>query len=130
MGSTLLAVHRGGRRRRLVVVIRFVVVRCCRRPLLSVVGCCSSFAAARRPFLSVARCYMVLRRWPCVCEVDGGGLALVGVQSWTVVGVDCFRGRWLSFVGCCVLCASLLPLLGGRGVVFGGCCRSWTAGTV
>ena len=114
VGSTLLAVHRGGRRRRLVVVIRFVVVRCCRRPLLSVVRCCSAFAAVGRPFLSVARCYVVLRRWPCVWRW----------VKWTLVSMGGFRGRWLSFAGCCVLAASLLPLLVGPGVALGGCCRS------
>ena len=66
VGSTLLAVHRGGRRRRLVVVIRFVVVRCCRRPLLS------SCAAVRRPFLSVARCVASLALRLAMGEVDGG----------------------------------------------------------
>ena len=27
-----------------------------------------------------------------------------------------------------MICASLLPLLGGRGILLGGCCHSWTAG--
>ena len=58
---------------------------------------------------------------------DAGGVALVAcVQSWAVVVVCGFRGRWWSFVRCCVVCVVLLSLLGGRG----GCCCSWTAGFV
>ena len=98
-----------------------------RRGLLFIVCCCPSSVLVRRALLH-GFASLALRL--AMGEVDGGGLALVGIQSWTVVGVDCFRGCWLSFAGCCVLGASLLPLLGGRGVVFGGCCRSWKAGTV
>ena len=120
VGRTLVAVHRGGRQRRLIVVIRFVVVHCCRRPVLSVMGCCSSFAAVRRSFTSVTRCYMVLHCWRCIWRW----------VKWMVVGVRGFRGHRLSFAGYCILCASLLPLLGSHGVALGGCCRSWTSGTV
>ena len=58
---------------------------------------------------------------------DAGGVALGAcVQSWTVVVVCGFCGRWSSFARCRVVCAFSLSLLGGRG----GCCRSWTAGIV
>ena len=63
--------------------------------------------------------------------VNGGVVALVGwacVQSWPVVRVGGFCGSSLSFARCCVLCASLLPLLGGCRVVLGGCSRFWMLG--
>ena len=95
--------------------------------LLFIVHCCPSSVLVRRVLL---RGFASLALHLAMGEVDDGGLALVGIQLWMVVGVGCVHGRWLSFVGCCVLCTSLLLLLGGRGVVLGGCCRSWTAGTV
>ena len=39
-----------------------------------------------------------------------------------------FLSALVAVWGCCVLHASVLPLLAGQGHLLGGCCRSWTAG--
>ena len=41
-----------------------------------------------------------------------------------------FCGCWLSFAGSLCPLHILLPLLGSCGVMLGGCCCSWTPGTV
>ena len=112
-----------------------VVVRSCRRSLLSVVRCCPSFAAVRlRSCPSrVVKSFASLALRLAMGVVNGGVVVLVEwacVQLWPVVHVGGFRGCSLSFACCCVLCASLLPLLGGCRVVLGGCSRFWTLGTV
>ena len=105
-----------------------VVVRSCRCSLLSVVRCCPSFDAVllRSCPSRVVKLFCVAgvafgdgchQRW-CCC------VSWVGVvQSWPVVRVGGFRGSSLSFAGRCVLCVSLLPLLGSCRVVLGGCSR-------
>ena len=103
-----------------------VVVRSCRCSLFVAVRLCSSLSRVVNGFAS-----LVLRL--AMGDVDGGVVALVGlacVQSWPVVRVGGFRGCSLSFAGRCVLSASLLPLLGGFGLVLGGCSRFRTLGTV
>ena len=89
-------------------------------------------------------CKAVLHCWPCIwCwvrwrvlaierswAVDTGGAVLVGCMH----PVMAHGGRvWFSWVlvvvwGCCVVRTSLLPLLGGCGILLGSCCHSWTAG--
>ena len=104
-----------------LVVPLFVAVH---RSLLSV------FVRVRRALLS---------RFPSLAwrlvmgDVDGGVVASVGqacVQSWPMVGVGCFRRRWLSFAGSLCPLRVLLPWLGGCGVMLGGRSRSWTPGAV
>ena len=130
VGSALVSVRGGGRGRRLVVVIRSR----CRLFLLS-------FVAVRGSLLSIfvlVRCaflngFASLALCLAMGDVHGGVVALVGwacVQSWPLVCVGGFRGCSLSFAGRCVLCAFWLALLGGCGVVLGGCSRFWTLGTV
>ena len=124
MGSAVVSVPGGGRWRRLVVVIRS---RC--RPFLS------SFAAVRlRSCPSrVVKSFASLALRLAMGVVNGGVVALVEwacVQSWPVVHMGDFHGCSLSFACRCVLCASLLPLLGGCRVVLGGCSGFWTLGTV
>ena len=41
-----------------------------------------------------------------------------------------FSSALVAVWGCCVLRTSVFPLLGGRGHLLGGCCRSWMAGIV
>ena len=41
-----------------------------------------------------------------------------------------FSSALVTVWGCCVLCAPVFLLLGGRGHLLGGCCRSWMAGIV
>ena len=90
-----------------------------------VVQCCPSWVVVHRSLVSVIRSRpSLVVMWFCVAGV---ALAMGEVDS---SGVHGFRGNRSSFAGCCILCTSLLPLLGGRGVALGGCCRSWTAGTV
>ena len=151
MGSARVAIREGGRWCRLVVAIRggrhwrrlvvvihfrslwtsFVVVH---HALLSVVRSCPSrvvkqFGVAGLAF-GVGGGGGAGRQRSCV--VDAGGVALVGC----VHPVVAHGGRvWVSWAlvviwACCVLRASLLPLLGGRGIVLGRCCRSWTAGVM
>ena len=123
VGSALVSVRGGGRERRLVVVIRS---RC--RPFLSsFVAVCGSLLSI---FVLVCRAFLngfaSLALRLAMGDVHGGVVALVGwacVQLWLVVGVGGFRGCSLSFAGRCVLCVSLLPLLGGFGVVLGSCSR-------
>ena len=66
------------------------------------------------------------------CVVDGRGVAFVGCVHPLVARGGHVWVSWALVViwACCVLRASLLPLLGGRGIVLGRCCRSWTAGVV
>ena len=123
MGSALVSIHGGGRWCRLIIIIR---PRC--RPFLSlfVAGRCSLlsiFVLVRRTLLN-GIASLALRL--AMGDVHGGVVALVGwacVQSWPVVRVGSFRVWLLSFAGRCVLCASWLALLGGCGVVSGGCSR-------
>ena len=73
-------------------------------------------------------------------DVEGAGhrTSVHGRRWWCHVSWVCAssRGRvWFSWVlvvvwGCCVLHASLLPLLRGRGILLGRCCHSWTAGVM
>ena len=151
VGSARVAIREGGRWRRLVVAVRggrrwrrlVVVIRCrslwtsfvvVHRALLSVVRSCPTrvvkrFGVAGLAF-GVGRGGGAGRQRSCV--VDAGGVALVGC----VHPVMARGGRvWVSWAlvviwACCVLRASLLPLLGGRGILLGRCCRSWTAGVV
>ena len=67
----------------------------------------------------------VERSW----AVDTGGVALVVCMHPVVAHGGCV---WFSLAlvvlwGCSVLCTSLLPLLGGCGILLDACCRSWTA---
>ena len=123
MGSALISVRGGGRWHRLVVVTRS---HC--HPFLS------SFVAVHRSLLSIfilvhhalLNGFSSLALHLVMGDVDGGVVALVGwacVQSWPSVHVGGFHGCSLSFAGHCVLCASLLPLLGG-------CSRFWMLGTI
>ena len=118
----------------------------CRYPfsllsVLVVVRCCPWFVAVHRSLLSISIlvCRALLNGFASLAlrlamgDVHGGVVALVGwacVQSWPVVCVGGFRGCSLSFAGRCVLCGSWLALLGGCGVVLGGCSCFWTLGTV
>ena len=102
-----------------------VVVHSCRRSL--------SVAVHLRSSPSRVNGFASLASRLAMGDVDSGVVVLVGwacVQSWPVVRVGGFRGCLLSFAGCCVLSASLLPLLGGFGLVLGGCSRFRTLGTV
>ena len=122
----------------------FVVVSAGVASLLSVlviVRCCPLFVAVHRSLLSVfvlvrralLNCFVSLALRLAMGVVNSGVVALVGwacVQLWPVVHVGDFRGCLLSFVCRCVLCMSLLPLLGGCRVVLGGCSGFWTLGTV
>ena len=123
MGSALVSVRGGGRWCRLIVVIR---PRCCPFLSLFVAGRCSLlsiFVLVRRTLLN-GIASLALRL--ATGDVHSGVVALVGwacVQSWPVVHVGGFRGCSLLFAGRCVLCASLLPLLGGFRVVLGSCSR-------
>ena len=114
-----------------LVVIRccLVVVRSCHRSLLSVVRCCPSFDAVR-----LRSCPSRVVKSFCVAGVAFGDgcrqrwccrISWVGVCPVVAGGA---RGSSLSFAGRCVLCASLLPLLGGCRVVLGGCSRFWMLG--
>ena len=151
VGSTRVAIHEGGRWHRLVVAVRggrrwrrlVVVIHCCslwtsfivvHHALLSVVRLCPSrivkrFGIAGLAF-GIGRGGGAGRQRSCV--VDTGGVALVGC----VYPVVALGGHvWVSWAlvviwACCVLRASLLPLLGGCGILLGRCCRSWTAGVV
>ena len=107
-----------------------VVVQCC--PLFVAVHCSllSIFVLVRRALLNGLE---LLALCLAMGDINSGVVTLVGwvcVQTWPVVRVGGFRGCSLSFVGRCVLCESLLPLLGGFGVVLGGCSHFWTLGTV
>ena len=110
-----------------------------RHPFVDVVGCCPSRTAVRRTFVSVKLFGVAALRLE-LGDVEGAGrrTSVHGRRrgcclSWVHASS---RGRvWFSWAlavvwGCCVLHASLLPLLRGRGILLGGCCRCWTAGVL
>ena len=128
MGSALVSVRGGGRWCHLVVGHLVIVIRSRCRPFLSFVA-----VHLRSSLSRVVNGFALLALRLAIGDVDGGVVALVGwacVQSWPVVRMGGFRGCSLSFAGRCVLSASLLPLLGGFGLVLGGCSRFRTLGTV
>ena len=109
VGSTLLAVHCGGRQRRLIVLIHFVVVRCClssvvvHRPLLSILRCCQSSVILVCRALLHGVASLALRL--VMGEVDGGEH---GWFSWALVVVCRLLRHFRIFVAvvrrswCCV----------------------------
>ena len=86
----------------------FIVIHACHHLLLSIFHSC---------LLCVVKLF-------CITGLAFGidsGVVLVGcvcVQWCPVVGMGGFHGHWLSFVGHCVLCTSLLPL-------WLWCCVGW-----
>ena len=117
-----------------------VVVLCGPRSLLSIAHCCPSFVRVRRALLSglaslaLRSALVEVEGAGCQrsCVVDAGGVALVECVHPVVARGGRVWVSWALVVmwACCVLRASLLPLLGGRGILLGRCCRSWTAGVV
>ena len=106
--------------------------------ILVVVRCCPLFIAVHRS-LFVCVHHVLLSRFPSLAwclamgDIDGGVVVSVGqvcVQLWPMVGLGCFRRRWLSFAGSLCPLRILLPWLGGCGVMLGGHCRSWMPGTI
>ena len=110
-----------------------------RHPFVDIVRCCPLRTAVRRAFVSIKLFGVAALRLE-LGDVEGAGCRTSirsqrhGCRlSWVHASS---RGRvWFSWAlvvvwGCCVLHASLLPLLRGRGILLGRCCRCWMAGVV
>ena len=111
----------------------------CRHPFVDIVHCCPSCTAVRRAFVSV-KLFGVAALCLELGDVEGAGhrTSVRGRRRWcrlSWVRASSHGHVWFSWVlvivwGCCVLHASLLPLLRGHDILLGRCCRSWTAGVV
>ena len=141
VGSALIAIHDGGHwhaRRRRSWWYAFASP-CRRHPFVDIVCCCPSRTAVRHTFVSVKLFGVAAVRLE-LGDVEGAGhrTSVHGQRRWcrlSWVHASSHGRVWFSWVlvvvwGCCVLHASLLPLLHGHGILLGRCCRSWMAGVV